>query len=83
MASHEDHGHSAAAVPDNAYHPHDVLDETAKTAIVGLGAGFFLAAIQNAMSKRNVGAFGVITRGSPLIGLAGMHCTCLDWSIGR
>ncbi|KAJ2969844.1 hypothetical protein NQ176_g8464 [Zarea fungicola] len=69
MASHEDHGHQAA-VQAATYHAHDVLDETAKTAVVGLGAGFFLAAIQNAMSKRNVGAFGVFTRGGPLIGLA-------------
>ncbi|KAM3556663.1 hypothetical protein MY1884_004942 [Beauveria asiatica] len=70
MASHEDHGHqAAAAVPDSPYQPHDVLDETAKTAVVGLGAGFFLAAVQNALSKRNVGAFGVFSRGAPVIGL--------------
>ncbi|PMB70333.1 hypothetical protein BM221_002783 [Beauveria bassiana] len=74
MASHEDHGHqAAAAVLSSPYQPHDVLDETAKTAVVGLGAGFFLAAVQNALSKRNVGAFGVFSRGAPVIGLIGMH----------
>ncbi|EGX96681.1 NADH-ubiquinone oxidoreductase 213 kDa subunit [Cordyceps militaris CM01] len=71
MASHEDHGHQAAAGADNVYQAHDVLDETAKTAVVGLGAGFFMAAVQNALSKRNVGAFGVFSRGAPIIGLAG------------
>ncbi|ATY63814.1 NADH-ubiquinone oxidoreductase [Cordyceps militaris] len=70
MASHEDHGHQAAAGADNVYQAHDVLDETAKTAVVGLGAGFFMAAVQNALSKRNVGAFGVFSRGAPIIGLA-------------
>ncbi|OAA81821.1 Mitochondrial import inner membrane translocase subunit Tim17 family protein [Akanthomyces lecanii RCEF 1005] len=72
MASHQDDSHpaAAAALPDNVYHPHDVLDETAKTSVVGLGAGFFLAAVQNALSKRNVGAFGVFSRGAPIIGLA-------------
>ncbi len=75
MASHQDDSHpaAAAALPDNVYHPHDVLDETAKTAVVGLGAGFFLAAVQNALSKRNLGAFGVFSRGGPIIGLAGMY----------
>ncbi|KAG6014887.1 hypothetical protein E4U54_004709 [Claviceps lovelessii] len=57
------------AEAEKPYAPHDVLDETVKTGVVGLGAGFFLAAIRNAMSKRNVGAFGVFTRGSPIIGI--------------
>ncbi|KYK54782.1 Mitochondrial import inner membrane translocase subunit Tim17 family protein [Drechmeria coniospora] len=54
---------------DKPYVAHDVLDETAKTALVGLGSGFFLAAIRNAMSKRNVGAMSVFTRGGPIIGI--------------
>lgn len=54
------------------YVPHDVLDETAKTSLVGLGSGFFIAAIQNALSKRNVGAMSVFTRGAPIIGICGM-----------
>lgn len=85
MASHEDNDHqaAAAAVPDNVFHPHDTLDETAKTAVVGLGAGLFVAAIQNAMSRRNVGAFGVFSRGAPLVGLAGMYSAWICWSIGR
>lgn len=58
---------------DKPYVPHDVLDETAKTALVGLGSGFFLAAIQNALSKRNVGAMSVFTRGAPVIGICGME----------
>lgn len=55
------------------YVPHDVLDETAKTSLVGLGSGFFIAAIQNALSKRNVGAMSVFTRGAPIIGICGMN----------
>ncbi|KAF5136771.1 NADH-ubiquinone oxidoreductase 21 subunit [Metarhizium brunneum] len=61
--------HQAPLESDKPYAPHDVLDETAKTAVVGLGGGFFLAAIRNAMSKRNVGALGVFTRGAPIIGI--------------
>lgn len=62
--------HNAMAKP---YVPHDVLDETAKTSLVGLGSGFFIAAIQNALSKRNVGAMSVFTRGAPIIGICGMN----------
>ncbi|QUC17157.1 uncharacterized protein UV8b_01398 [Ustilaginoidea virens] len=61
--------HPLPAEADRPYAPHDVLDETAKTAAVGLGSGLFLAAIRNAMSRRNVGAFAVFTRGAPVIGI--------------
>lgn len=60
------------------YVPHDVLDETAKTSLVGLGSGFFIAAIQNAMSRRNVGALSVFTRGAPIIGICGMNFQTLE-----
>ncbi|KAG5942657.1 hypothetical protein E4U53_007197 [Claviceps sorghi] len=63
------HQASLGSEAEKPYAPHDVLDETVKTGVVGMGAGFFLAAIRNAMSKRNVGAFGVLTRGSPIIGI--------------
>lgn len=72
-------GHQESASPkahvdsEKHYVPHDVLDETSKTAIVGLGAGLFVASIQNALSKRSVGAMSVFTRGAPIIGICGMH----------
>ncbi|KJK87139.1 hypothetical protein H633G_08992 [Metarhizium anisopliae BRIP 53284] len=69
MDHHSSPSHQAPLESDKPYSPHDVLDETAKTAVVGLGGGFFLAAIRNAMSKRNVGALGVFTRGAPIIGI--------------
>lgn len=58
---------------DKPYVPHDVIDETTKTGIAGLGGGFFVAAIYNALSKGNVGALGVFTRGAPVIGICGMY----------
>ncbi|KAM4057925.1 tim17/Tim22/Tim23/Pmp24 family protein [Hirsutella rhossiliensis] len=58
-----------AAESDAPYVPHDVFDETANTALIGLGSGLFIAAIRNAMSKRNVGAMSVFTRGAPIIGI--------------
>ena len=66
-----DHQESSHPPGEAHYEPHDVLDETTKTGVVGLGAGFFIAAVRNAMSKRNVGAMGVFTRGAPVIGICG------------
>jgi hypothetical protein len=73
MDHHSSPSHQALSESDKPYAPHDVLDETIKTAVVGLGGGFFLAAIRNAMAKRNVGAMGVFTRGAPIIGICGMN----------
>ncbi|KAI9147823.1 NADH-ubiquinone oxidoreductase 21.3 kDa subunit [Paramyrothecium foliicola] len=56
--------------PEKPYVAHDVIDETGKTAIMGLGSGIFVAAIHNALSRRNVGSLSVFTRGAPIIGLA-------------
>lgn len=54
------------------YVPHDVIDETTKTAVVGAASGLFVAAIRNAVARNNVGAFSVFTRGAPIIGLCSM-----------
>lgn len=71
-----DDGHpiqkAVAVQAETPYVPHDVLDETTKAGVVGLGSGFFIAAIQNALSRRNVGTFSVFTRGAPIIGICGI-----------
>ncbi|KEY67949.1 hypothetical protein S7711_02157 [Stachybotrys chartarum IBT 7711] len=56
--------------PGKPFTPHNTIHETTKTASVGLGAGLFIAAVQNALSRQNVGAFGIFTRGAPIIGLS-------------
>ncbi|PHH84112.1 hypothetical protein CDD83_2458 [Cordyceps sp. RAO-2017] len=62
-------GPEALVKAEKPYKPHDVFDETLKTGLGGMGGGFFLAAVRNAMAKGNVGAMSVFTRGAPLIGL--------------
>ncbi|RDA87040.1 hypothetical protein CP532_3214 [Ophiocordyceps camponoti-leonardi (nom. inval.)] len=52
------------------YVPHDVIGVTTKTALVGGFAGLFIASIQNAMARENVGALSVFTRGRGIIGMA-------------
>ncbi|CAH0037241.1 unnamed protein product [Clonostachys solani] len=51
------------------YVAHDVIDEVTKAALIGTGSGLFIAALKNALSRHNVGAWSVFTRGAPLIGL--------------
>ena len=57
---------------DKPYEAHDTITETIKTGSVGLGAGFVVAALQNALAKRNLGAMAVFTRGAPMMGVCGM-----------
>ncbi|KPM34229.1 hypothetical protein AK830_g12338 [Neonectria ditissima] len=52
------------------FQPYDTLSDTAKAGVVGGASGLFIASIRNALSKRNVGALSVFTRGAPIIGLA-------------
>jgi hypothetical protein len=63
---------------DKIYVSHDTLAETIKTGCVGLGGGFVVAALQNALSKRNVGAMAVFTRGAPMMGFCGMFPRSID-----
>lgn len=44
------------------YQPQDAIAKTVKSAVVVGGAGLLLAAVQNSVSKQNVGAFGVFSR---------------------
>ncbi|KAK7407979.1 hypothetical protein QQX98_009850 [Neonectria punicea] len=55
---------------EKAFQPYDTLSDTAKAGVVGGASGLFIASIRNALSKRNVGALSVFTRGAPIIGLA-------------
>ncbi|KAF5022439.1 hypothetical protein F66182_5524 [Fusarium sp. NRRL 66182] len=56
--------------PDSYFKPHDVLDDTAKAAVVGGLSGLFLSSIKNALARTNVGTLSVFTRGAPIIGVA-------------
>ena len=54
-----------------AYEPQDAIaDSFRATRLVG-GAGLLLAAVQNTMTRQNVGAMGVVTRYGGTIALFG------------
>jgi hypothetical protein len=47
---------------DDHYHPKDAIAALGEGALVTGGFGLFASAIQNALQKRNVGAWAVFTR---------------------
>ncbi|KAH7325052.1 Tim17/Tim22/Tim23 family protein [Stachybotrys elegans] len=63
------HGTGESSEGEQPWVPRDSLRLAARTGLMGGVAGLFIASIHNAMSKKNVGAFGVFTRGAPVIGL--------------
>jgi len=54
------------------YQPKDAVREAGKGALVIGGGGLFAAALVNALSKQNVGPWGVFTRGGGMIGTFGV-----------
>lgn len=58
--------------PEELYEPKDAVGATVKSTLVAGTAGTFVSAIQNVLSKQNVGAFGVFTRTGGTIATFGM-----------
>ncbi|KAF2459646.1 NADH-ubiquinone oxidoreductase 213 kDa subunit [Lineolata rhizophorae] len=56
------------ASEEQPYQPRDVIDRTIKAVMVVGGAGTVLSAIQNSLTRQNVGALGFITRTGGTIG---------------
>lgn len=58
-------------MPETIYHSKDALNSSVHHGLIGGAAGFFSAAIQNSLSKTNVGSMGVFTRHGVTIGTYG------------
>lgn len=53
------------------YHPKDAVKAAISGTMVTGGAGALVSAVQNSLSKRNVGAWGIFTRTGSTIGIFG------------
>lgn len=71
-----DSGATEAPVQDDTYHPKDALGSTIKATTITGGAGLFVSAIQNTLTKQNVGAMGIFTRTGGTIAVFGGSTTC-------
>ncbi|KAJ5972051.1 Mitochondrial inner membrane translocase subunit Tim17/Tim22/Tim23/peroxisomal protein PMP24 [Penicillium vulpinum] len=58
MAHHEE---------DHSYHPKDAISAAMKTTALTGSVGLFAAAVQNTLTKQNVGTLGVFVRGGGII----------------
>ena len=47
---------------EEAFHPYDTVSRTIRTTLTTGSAGLLVSAVQNTLSRQNVGAFGVVTR---------------------
>jgi hypothetical protein len=57
---------------DDQYHPKDTIKASINGTLITGAAGLAVAAIQNTLTKRNVNAWGVISRGGGTIAVFGM-----------
>lgn len=64
MAQHEE---------DHSYHPKDAISGALKATVLTGSAGLFASAVQNTLTKRNVGPLGVFMRSGGTIGIFGMN----------
>lgn len=62
MAHHEE---------DHSYHPKDAISAALKATALTGGVGLFASAVQNTLTKQNVGPFGVFVRTGGTIGILG------------
>lgn len=47
---------------DAVFEPYDTISRTIRSTVITGSAGLFLSAVQNTLSKENVGAFGVVSK---------------------
>lgn len=72
----EEVGHTIAQAvtgehTDDSYHPKDAVGGAIKATLVTATGGAFVSAVQNTLTKQNVGAWGVFTRSGGTIGTFG------------
>jgi hypothetical protein len=53
------------------YQPKDAVQASIQTTLITGSAGLLFAAVQNTLTRQNIGAFGVFTRFGGTIGLFG------------
>lgn len=63
----------ADQVEETPYQPKDAIGGTIKATMITTGAGAFVSAIQNTLTKQNVGAMAIFSRTGSTIAVFGMR----------
>lgn len=58
---------------DRSYHPKDAVSAAIKATALTGSVGLFASAVQNTLTKQNVGPLGVFVRSGSTIGVLGMN----------
>jgi hypothetical protein len=69
MASQDEHHH---------YHPKDTISAAMKTTMLTGAVGLFASAVQNTLTRKNVGPWGVFVRSGGTIGVFGTGAHPID-----
>ncbi|PLN84081.1 NADH-ubiquinone oxidoreductase [Aspergillus taichungensis] len=59
----------ATHTEEHTYHPKNTVQRALKTSMLTGGAGLFASAVQNTLTRKNVGPFGVFVRSGSTIGI--------------
>ncbi|PKY07377.1 NADH-ubiquinone oxidoreductase [Aspergillus campestris IBT 28561] len=59
----------ATHTEEHTYHPKPTVQRALKTSMLTAGAGLFASAVQNTLTRKNVGPFGVFVRSGSTIGV--------------
>lgn len=62
----------ASQVEETHYHPQDAIGRALKTTLLTGGVGLFASSVQNTLTRRNVGPWGVFVRTGGTIGIFGL-----------
>jgi hypothetical protein len=62
------------------YKAQDAVQAAIRTTLITGSAGLLFAAVQNTLTRRNIGALGIFTRFGGTIGLFGLRFTTASWS---
>jgi hypothetical protein len=65
------------ASEDEQYHPKDSVKAAINGTLITGAAGTLVSAVQNTLTKRNVGAWGVFTRSGGTIAVFGGSCSSI------
>lgn len=70
------------AQQEHVYHAQDAVSAALKATTLTGGVGFFASAVQNTLTKQNIGPMGVFVKSGGTIGIFGMWFSG-GWGKGR
>lgn len=74
---------SQNAQQEHSYHAQDAVSAALKATTLTGGVGLFASAVQNTLTKQNVGPMGVFVKSGGTIGIFGMESSFRGGEVGK